>query len=79
MDDDTDRISLQLRIDTDLLPAIDARCAQASATTGRKISRNQWFNNMARWVVETLPHQAVRADLIEAWPSMPPEALGIDR
>lgn len=73
------RTQVPLRLDADLLPEIDARCEQASKTTGRKISRNEWFNNMSRWIITSLPHQAVRSDLIEAWDTMPPEALRIDK
>lgn len=75
---DIERNLFSLRLDVDLWPEIDRRCEQASKTTGRKISRNEWFNNMARWVIEELPHQAVRADLIKAWPTLPPESLGVD-
>ena len=75
MADDTE---IKLRIPSHLIEEIDKRREQAAETVGRPISRNQWFVNMTRWVVNELPHQAVRSDLIKAWPNMPPEALGVD-
>ena len=45
----------------------------------QKISRNDWFSNMSHWVVHRLPHQAVHYDLIDAWPDLPEEALGVER
>jgi len=75
----SDYVEIKLRIPQPLAEAIDKRRKQAGVTQGRPISRNEWFINMAEWVVDQLPHQAVRADLIKAWDDMPPEALGIDK
>lgn len=74
---ENDKTAMSLRIDSELLAEVDKRLALMK-TKGKTVSRNQWFENMTRWVVYRLPHEAVRADLIEAWPTMPPEALLID-
>ena len=75
------RKTITLRIDEELLPEIDQRIALVNDRHPDRppISRNEWFNNMARWTVTRLPHEAVRSDLIEAWPDLPEEALGIER
>jgi hypothetical protein len=78
MTETVEKTQIALRIDPELLAQIDARIALMKSK-GKNLSRNQWFENMTRWVVQELPHQAVRADLIKAWPSMPPEALRIDQ
>lgn len=77
------RAQLPLRIDRAILAQIDARIEMVNARKTRDkeptISRNDWFCNMAKWTIENLPHQAVRSDLIKAWPSLPEEALGIEK
>jgi hypothetical protein len=78
----TDRTQINLRIDTPLLTEIDRRIEVVNARKKRDgeqaISRNDWFSHMAKWTVTQLPHQAVRSDLIKAWPNLPEEALGIE-
>jgi hypothetical protein len=77
------RTQINLRIDQTLLEAIDTRIELVNKRKGKegeqKITRNDWFCNMAKWTVEQLPHQAVRSDLIKAWPGLPEEALGVEK
>lgn len=73
-----DSVQIKIRVVPELLDEIDKRIALVR-TKGKIVSRSQWFENMALWVVHRLPHEAVRADLIEAWPDMPEEALRIDK
>lgn len=81
MDDNIKTVTL--RIDAALLDEIDARIEKVNArkrTAGeRPISRNDWFLNMSRWTCHDLPHQATRANLVKAWPSLPEEALGVEK
>ena len=52
--------------------AIDERLAIVNADrTTKKVSRNDWFVNMAVWVVNTLPHQA--ADPTSSTMGRPPQ------
>lgn len=75
---DAEKYKIALRIDPELVEEIDARIELMRAK-GKTISRNQWFENMTRWVVYDLPYQARQSDLIKAWPNMPEEALRVDQ
>jgi metal-responsive CopG/Arc/MetJ family transcriptional regulator len=44
--DTTARIPIALRLPEDLLPGVDERAKALG------ISRNQWFENMTRWVLD---------------------------
>jgi hypothetical protein len=77
------RTQINVRIDQTLVDAIDARIEQVNKRKAKageqKITRNDWFCNMAEWTIKELPHQAVRSDLIKAWPGLPEEALGVEK
>ena len=77
------RTQINLRIEQKLLDAIDLRVEVVNKRKQRDgekaISRTDWFNNVAYWVINELPHQAVRSDLIKAWPGLPEEALGVEK
>lgn len=77
------KVQINFRLDKALLDEVDKRIAQVNERRTRDglstISRNSWFENMAQWVINELPHQAVRADLIKAWPGLPEEALGVEK
>jgi len=65
-----EKFQIALRIDSDLVKEVDARIAQLKAE-GKSISRNQWFENMTRWVVEDLPLHKANTDHLHASP--PPD------
>lgn len=77
------RVQINMRIDKALLDEVDQRLKIVNARKTRdgeqQITRNDWFVNMTKWTVNELPHQAVRADLIKAWPGLPEEALGVEK
>ena len=76
-------VTMTIRIPKGLVEEIDGRIALVNDRKQRdgekQISRNDWYVNMSKWVVHELPHQAVRADLIAAWPNLPEEALGVEK
>lgn len=73
-----DRQQINLRVPEALIAGIDERLAIVNAGRDKKVSRNDWFVSMAGWVVDSLPHQAVRSDLIDAWADIPDDTLGIE-
>lgn len=83
MTTDENLVQVNFRIEKALLAEVDSRIAQTNARRARsgqtKITRNEWFVNMSQWVINELPHQAVKANLISAWPGLPEEALGVEK
>lgn len=79
MTTEPDMVDMKLRLPRSLAEQIDARIKDINEKKpDLRLSRNAWFVNMATWVIERLPHEAVRSDLVAAWPDAPKETLGID-
>lgn len=74
----TERTQVILRLDPALIEAIDDRLNIVNAGRDKKVSRNDWFANMAKWVINELPHHAVKSDLIDAWADLPEDTLGFE-